>query len=84
MRTTEKRAPNRGSDQMFKRYMTKDQAKRAQSKRSLFASLKGQCSQFEVRQQGTSFVGGLQGDLATEFPGARIVAQYSQGYLVQD
>lgn len=66
----------------FKRYMNKEQAKRAQAKVSLFAALNGKCSQTEVREVSSGFyVGGYPGDLAANFPNARIVAQYSQGYF---
>jgi hypothetical protein len=65
-------------------YRDKRRAERATALRSLNAFRRGQCCQFELRQLGPNgFVGGLCGELAAQFPGKAIVAQWSAGYRVQ-
>ena len=65
-----------------KRYMTRQQGERATAKRSLFAHTRGECSQYELRQHGTSYVGGECGDVAARFATSPIVAQWPAGYRV--
>ena len=64
-------------------YRSTDKAIRATALRSRNASIRGDCSQFEVRQLGEEgFAGGPTGEMAKRFPTARIVRQYSGGYSV--
>jgi hypothetical protein len=64
-------------------YRDKRRAERATSLRSRNASLRGECSQFELRQLGPNgFVGGLCGELAQRFPDYPVVGQWSAGYRV--
>jgi len=64
-------------------YRDRNRAERAIAKRSLFANQRGECSQYELRQLGDSaFIGGTCGELATRFPRATIIGQWSAGYRV--
>src|SRR5258707_218663 len=64
-------------------YYERGRAERATAKRSLFASRRGECCQFELRQLGPNgFVGGLCGELAERFPDYPVVGQWSAGYRV--
>lgn len=66
-------------------YRDRRRAERACALRSLNASRRGECSQYELRQLGPGgFVGGYAGDLAKQFPAAPIIAQWSAGYRVEE
>ena len=65
----------------YKRYMGQDQARKAAAKRSLFADLNGEFSQYEVRKVGSSFIAGPDSDELRAM-GGTIIAQYAGGYFL--
>lgn len=68
---------------MIQTYRNLDRAKRAVSVRSRNANLRGDNSQYAIRQLGPSgWVGGPWRELEKQFPSFPVVAQYSAGYSV--
>ncbi len=66
-------------------YRDQQRAERATATRSRNAATAGDCSQYELRRLGVNgFVGGQAAELARQFPGAPIVAQWSAGYRVRN
>ncbi len=64
-------------------YPDRRRAEKACALRSLNAYRAGRYSQYELRQLGPNgYVGGPYHELATRFPQAKVVAQWSGGYRV--